>query len=125
LQNAETMLAPGTEQDKAEFEDESKKQISLYADQPIGIVQGLRGAYASLERDLLLAKDAIIAVPGEVMASGSATGAAKAVLRSSPTIILRPAIGASKAVGQTLLGAGNAMDRRNLRRMEEKYKHGR
>ena len=115
LQDAEATFSPT----EVELDEEEKKQISLYADQPVGVVQGLRGAWASLERDLLLARDAIVAVPGEVMASGSARDAAKAVLKSSPTIILRPAIGASKAVGQTLLGAGNAMDRDNLRRMEE------
>lgn len=121
LQSAETMLAPNNpgELPRPELEDASRNQISPYADQPIGVVQGLRGAYASLERDLLLAKDAIIAVPGEAMASGSASGAAKAVLKQAPTVILRPAIGASKAVGQTLLGAGNTLDRENWRRMEE------
>jgi autophagy-related protein 2 len=122
LQDAETMLGPNAGHDHREEEgmdEDAKKQISLYADQPMGVVQGLRGAYASLERDLLLARDAIIAVPGEVMASGSATGAAMAVLRQTPTIILRPAIGASKAVGQTLLGAGNTLDRDNWRRVEE------
>jgi autophagy-related protein 2 len=121
LQDTEKMLGQANEQERWEDqgEDEEKKQISLYADQPLGIVQGLRGAYASLERDLLLARDAIVAVPGEVMATSSATGAAQAVLRSAPTIILRPAIGASKAVGQTLLGAGNTLDRENYRRMEE------
>lgn len=130
LQNAETLLAPASSaehllhhhhhaRDDPDADDEVQKQISLYADQPIGVVQGLRGAYASLERDLLLAKDAIIAVPGEAMASGSAAGAAKAILRQAPTVILRPAIGASKAVGKTLLGAGNTLDRENWRRMEE------
>ena len=121
LQDTEKLLGQTNEQERWEDqgEDEEKKQISLYADQPLGIVQGLRGAYASLERDLLLAKDAIVAVPGEVMATGSATEAAQAVLRSAPTIILRPAIGASKAVGQTLLGAGNTLDRDNYRRMQE------
>lgn len=124
LQDTEKMLGQANEQDRWEDQGEGdeRRQISLYADQPLGIVQGLRGAYASLERDLLLARDAIVAVPGEVMATGSATGAAQAVLRSAPTIILRPAIGASKAVGQTLLGAGNTLDRENYRRMQEKYK---
>ena len=127
LQNTETMLSPGLSEEKWDelsIDDDSKKQISLYADQPIGVIQGLRGAYASLERDLLLARDAIVAVPGEVMASGSASGAAKAVLKQTPTIILRPAIGVSKAVGQTLLGAGNTLDRHNWRRMEEVSPHG-
>lgn len=119
LQNTEELLVTRERRQDGDEGEEGKKQISLYADQPLGIVQGLRGAYASLERDLLLARDAIVAVPGEVMASGSATGAARAVLKQSPTIILRPAIGASKAVGQTLLGAGNTLDKKNLRRMDE------
>ncbi|ETI23987.1 hypothetical protein G647_05794 [Cladophialophora carrionii CBS 160.54] len=122
LQNTEEIFVSRDERGDMDDDDESRKQISLYADQPIGIKQGLRSAYASLERDLLIAKDAIVAVPGEVMASSSAKGAAAAVLKQSPTIILRPAIGATKAVGQTLMGAGNMLDRQNLRRMDEKYK---
>src|SRR5207244_420492 len=81
-------------------ESEETKQISLYADQPMGVVQGLRGAYSSLARDLNLARDAIIAVPGEVMESQNAQGAAKAVLKRAPTIIFRPLIGSTKAIGQ-------------------------
>lgn len=118
LQNAEGMLVQNPSE-VIDPDDESKNMISPYADQPLGIVQGLRGGYASLERDLLLARDAIVAVPGEIIASGTAAGAAKAVLKQGPTIILRPAIGATKAVGQTLLGAGNALDKTNLRRVEE------
>ena len=103
----------------AELDEEEKKRISLYADQPIGVIQGLRGGYASLERDLLTAKDAIVAIPGEVMQSGTAGGAAQAVLRSAPTIILRPAMGVSKAVGQTLMGATNSLDPGNRRRVAD------
>ncbi|KAK5660152.1 hypothetical protein OQA88_13621 [Cercophora sp. LCS_1] len=102
--------------------DEEKKQISLYADQPLGIIQGMRGAYASLARDLSVARDAIIAVPAEVMESTNAQGAAVAVLKRAPTIIFRPAIGATKAIGQTLLGATNSLDPHNRRRVEAKYK---
>jgi hypothetical protein len=83
------------------------------------VVQGLRGAFSGLERDLLLARDAIVAVPGEVVESGSAKAAAKAVWKRAPTVILRPAIGVSKAVGQTLLGAGNTLDPSNRRKMED------
>ena len=123
LQNVEGVVAPQSKQPQSgstsDSDEEQPHQISHYADQPLGIVQGLRGAYASLERDLLLAKDAIVAVPGEIMAEGSATGAAKVVLKSSPTIILRPAIGVSKAVGTALLGAGNTLDKGNRRRIED------
>ena len=127
LQGAEDLLSQpsvhrpevsGGWEDAALDEDE-KEQISNYADQPVGVVQGLRGAYTSLERDLLLAKDAIIAMPGEVLESGTAGGAAKAVLKNAPTVILRPAMGVSKAVGQTLMGATNSLDPGNRRRIED------
>lgn len=123
LQGAEDLLnTPHAQlvsaEDDGMDEDEAKK-ISLYADQPVGVVQGLRGAFSMLERDMLVARDAIVAVPGEVVESGSAKAAAKAVWKRTPTVILRPAIGVSKAVGQTLLGAGNTLDPSNRRRMED------
>ncbi|KAI0008104.1 hypothetical protein F4779DRAFT_588984 [Xylariaceae sp. FL0662B] len=128
LQGAEGILVKQPEPrevigwDDEDLGTEEPKQISLYADQPTGVIQGLRGAYSSLARDLNVARDAIIAVPGEVMDSQSAQGAAKAVLKRAPTIIFRPLIGSSKAIGQTLMGATNALDPQNRRRVDEKYK---
>lgn len=124
LQGAEGMLGTQPEAREGNWEDddfdtEETKQISLYADQPTGVMQGLRGAYSSLARDLHVARDAIIAVPGEVMESQNAQGVAKAVLRRAPTIIFRPLIGSSKAIGQTLLGATNSLDPHNRRRIDE------
>ena len=126
LQGAEGILSPKHQRpdvsagwENAELEDEEKKHISLYAEQPVGVIQGLRGGYASLERDLLMAKDAILAMPGEIMESGSAGGAARAVLQSAPTVILRPAMGVSKAVGQTLMGATNSLDPANRQRADD------
>ncbi|KAK7724386.1 autophagy-related protein 2 [Diaporthe eres] len=106
--------------EEEDMEPEEKKQISLYADQPTGVVQGLRHAYSSLARDLNVARDAVIAVPGEVLERG----AARTVMSRAPTIIFRPAIGATRAVGQALMGATNALDPENLRRAEDKYKPG-
>ncbi|RAK77937.1 putative autophagy regulatory protein Atg2 [Aspergillus fijiensis CBS 313.89] len=126
LQGAEDLLsspnAPTVGQEDDFGDDEDAKKISLYADQPLGVAQGLRGGFRGLERDLLTARDAIVAVPGEVLESGSAKAAAKAVMKRAPTVILRPAIGVTKAVGQTLLGAGNTLDPSNRRKMEDKYK---
>lgn len=122
LQSAEGMLTDNQPRGNWEDDDmdpEDRKQISLYAEQPSGVMQGLRGGYHSLARDINLARDAIIAVPGEVMESASAGGAAKAVLRRAPTVIFRPAMGVSKAVGQTLMGATNSIDPQNRRRVEE------
>lgn len=98
---------------------DAPRALSNYADQPLGILQGLRGAIKSLERDLLVTKDVIIAVSTEARESGSLEGAAKAVARNAPTLILRPMIGASKAVSQTLLGAANSADPQNRRRLED------
>ncbi|KPM39051.1 Autophagy-related protein 2 [Neonectria ditissima] len=126
LQGAEEMLSE-TQQPDGTWEDddldpEEKKQFSLYADQPTGVISGIRGGYRSLTRDVNLARDAIIAVPGEVMGSQSAGGAARAVLKRAPTIIFRPAVGVTKVIGQTLMGATNSIDPHNWRRIEEKYK---
>lgn len=131
LQGAEGMLSNNAGEGSADaapiqggweeedMEAEEKKQISLYADQPTGVIQGLRHAYSSLARDLNVARDAIIAVPAEVMESRNAQGAATAVMRRAPTIIFRPAIGATRAVGQALMGATNALDPENLRRVDD------
>ncbi|KAL4932094.1 putative autophagy regulatory protein Atg2 [Aspergillus undulatus] len=121
LFNAQSGQPAGGDDDETD-EDEAARKISLYADQPLGIRQGLRGGFRGLERDLLLTRDTIIAMPADVQDSGSAKAAAKAVLKRAPTIILRPAIGISKAVGQTLLGAGNSLDPSNRRKIEDKYK---
>jgi autophagy-related protein 2 len=95
------------------------RAISHYANQPIGVMAGLRGAARHLERDLLTARDAVIAIPGEVMESGSAGGAAKAVIRRAPTVILKPALGATKAVSNALFGVSNALDSQSRRKMED------
>jgi len=123
LQGAEGILSPTRGSvamlDDEDDDGEEKKQISLYADQPLGIVAGARTGYAQLQRDLLTARDTIIAMPGEIMDSGTAQGAVKAMGKGLPTIILRPMIGVSKAVGQTLMGATNQIDPQNIRRNDE------
>ena len=128
LQGAEEMLVQDSSStrpeglsnwEEAEPDEDRNKQVSLYADQPVGVIQGLRGAYASLERDLLTAKDAIVAMPGEVLESNTTQDAARAIWRGAPTVILRPAMGVSKAVGQTLMGATNSLDSENRRRVED------
>ncbi|KAB8290776.1 hypothetical protein EYC80_008413 [Monilinia laxa] len=125
LQGAEDFLGPQDtplSHGNSSEEEEERKQISLYANQPIGVFQGLKGGYAGLQRDLVMARDAIIAVPGEVMEGGSAKGVLRAVRKHAPTVILRPAIGVAKGAGQVLMGATNTLDKRNLERADAKYK---
>lgn len=100
-------------------EEREQRAISAYANQPIGVLSGLRSARMHLERDLLTARDAFIAVQGELLDSRNPGSAVAAVARHAPTVILRPVIGASRAVGTTLLGVGNQIDRQNMRRIED------
>ncbi|KAJ8110632.1 hypothetical protein OPT61_g6571 [Boeremia exigua] len=102
--------------------DEEPRAVSNYANQPIGVRAGLRSAARHLERDLLTARDAVIAIPSEVMEQGSGVGVARAIARHAPTVILRPAVGATKALSNALLGVGNALDETSRRKIEDKYK---
>ncbi|KIW09026.1 hypothetical protein, variant [Verruconis gallopava] len=136
LEGAEGLLSPASDKnnynrssddwDTDEFARSSAREepraISNYADQPLNVVTGLRDAWQGLERDLATAKNAIIAIGGDVRESGSALGAVGAVARMAPTVILRPAIGATRGVGMALLGAGNMLDKDSRRKIEDKYK---
>ncbi|OCK85551.1 hypothetical protein K432DRAFT_421693 [Lepidopterella palustris CBS 459.81] len=137
LEGAENLLSPhaaspGSSSGFAGWEDiepshspgsfEEPRAISNYANQPIGVMAGLRGAARHLERDLLTARDAVIAIPGEAMESGSAGGAARALMRRAPIVILKPLLGGTKAVSNTLLGVSNALDPQSRRKIEDKYK---
>lgn len=93
--------------------------VSNYANQPLSVMAGLKSARRLLERDLLTARDAIIAVQGDVADSTSASDAVSAVIRHAPTIMLRPVIGASRAVGQTLMGVGNEVDKNWRKKVED------
>jgi autophagy-related protein 2 len=106
--------------DIASDDDESEQRlVSAYANQPLGLLSGLQTARRQLEHDLLTAKDALIAVQGEVMDSRGPGDAIAAVARHAPTLLLRPVIGATRAVGTTLLGVGNQIDRSNMRSVED------
>ncbi|KAK5163814.1 autophagy- protein 2 [Saxophila tyrrhenica] len=141
LQGAEGLLAPppsspsgrpgsarrspseqGWHEADDEDEEPERRAISAYANQPLSVFGGLRSARRYLEHDLLTARDALIAVQGEVLESAGPGSAAGVVARHAPTVILRPIIGTSRAVGTALMGIGNAIDRDNVRRVDDKYK---
>ncbi|CBX97824.1 hypothetical protein LEMA_P092330.1 [Plenodomus lingam JN3] len=103
-------------------DSEEPRAVSHYANQPLSVRAGLRSAVHHLERDILMARDAVIAIPQEVMEEGSGVGVARAIARHAPTIILKPALGATKAVSNALLGVGNALDQGSRRKVEDKYK---
>ena len=93
--------------------------VSHYAQQPLTVAAGLRSAARLLERDLASARDAIIAVGADVRESETAADVARAVARGAPAVVLKPAIGATRALGTALLGAGNALDKESRRKVED------
>ena len=130
LSGAEGLLGPPSSQapsdraknltsDADDDEDRENRAYSAYADQPLGVLAGLKSARRYLEHDLLTARDALIAVQGEILESSNPGSAAMAVARHAPTVMLRPVIGASRALGTTLLGVGNQIDRGGVKRMED------
>ncbi|KAL5119714.1 autophagy-related protein 2 [Pleosporales sp. CAS-2024a] len=126
LEGAEAFLAPqqptSWDGEDPDSSSDEARAVSHYANQPIGVRAGLRSAARHLEHDLLTARNAVIAIPAEVMEEGSGVGMARALARHAPTIILRPALGATKAVSNALLGVGNALDQGSRRKIEDKYK---
>jgi hypothetical protein len=72
-----------------------------------------------LIRNAKSAGDTVIAIPQEVAESGSAAGAGKTVLKAIPVAIIRPLIGASGAVSNTLMGIHNSLDSDQQRNIED------
>ena len=70
-------------------------------------------------RNAKSAGETVIAIPQEVAESGSAAGAGKTVLKAIPVAIIRPLIGASGAVSNTLMGIHNTLDSNQQRNIED------
>ncbi|KAF2663533.1 hypothetical protein BT63DRAFT_418995 [Microthyrium microscopicum] len=130
LQGAETMLSPAEnphEDDDGYLSSSpgrrpASRAVSSYANQPLTVASGLRNAARHLERDLMSARDAIIAVGTDIRESESAGDLVGAIRRSAPAVVLKPAIGTLRATGTALLGVGNSLDGQSRRRLEDKYK---
>lgn len=100
-------------------DSEEPRAVSNYADQPITVRAGLRSAARHLQKDLHTARDAIIAIPSEIMEEGTGVGLAKVLARRAPTVVLKPVQGATKFVSKTLLGVGNALDPQSRRKIDD------
>ncbi|KAK6340475.1 autophagy- protein 2 [Orbilia blumenaviensis] len=102
--------------------DAGATAFSPYADQPLGVYNGLVQARRGLTRNLNEAKEAIMRVPSEAAQGGSAKGAAAAVFRAAPTAVIRPMIGVTEAVHKTLHGIDNTIDKEKREKIRDKYK---
>jgi len=120
---AET-LAPFNEEQLTEASpEEIRNTISKYAEQPVGMTEGMQLAYKSLQQNFRSAAQTILAVPMEVYENSGQGGAMKAVVRAVPIAVLKPMIGASEAVSKTLMGLHNTLDPSIQLDNDAKYKH--
>ena len=102
------------------------KIISLYADQPLDIHQGLEEAYASLEKHLNVAYDTVWKNRQQNQDEDSdAIVAAVSAMKVAPIAIIRPLIGVTEALSKTFQGISNQVDKQNIRKVNDKYKTNR
>ncbi|AOA61242.1 Autophagy-related protein 2 [Komagataella phaffii CBS 7435] len=102
--------------------DESQKTISLYANQPTTMKEGLQLAYQSFGRNIDSAKRAISKASSKVSEDNRTSNIAYEVMKATPVVVLRPIIGTTEAVSKALLGGLNQFDPDNRSKSEDKYK---
>ncbi|KAH7341314.1 hypothetical protein B0J17DRAFT_593970 [Rhizoctonia solani] len=109
-----SMLAPsafaGNEEGDTDEEGSGDEMISRYSQQPRDVSEGVRSGAQALRRNATAAAQTILAIPMEVYEQTENEGPMRAVVRAVPIAVLRPMIGATEAVGQTLLGLRNSLD---------------
>ncbi|ANB14684.1 Atg2p [Sugiyamaella lignohabitans] len=93
--------------------------VSLYANQPGGVSEGLRSAYKSMGKNLTMARDAVADIGVDAAERGNAQGAAIAVMRAAPVVLIRPMIGATEAVSKTLMGVTNQIEPDQLQDVQD------
>lgn len=101
--------------------------VSLYANQPLNIQEGLEEAYRSLEKHLQVAYNMIWKQKDEYLQSINSTSpsaAAVSVAKIAPIAIIRPLIGTTEAISKTLQGLANQLDHDNIDELKDKYKSG-
>ncbi|KAL3233879.1 Autophagy-related protein 2 [Nakaseomyces bracarensis] len=105
-------------------EDGRPRVVSLYADQPLDVHQGLEEAYQALEKHLQIAYDTIWKTNKELrgMEGSGAKAAAITIARAAPIAIIRPMIGATEAIAKTLQGLYNQWDKSRVEDINDKYK---
>ncbi|SCW03862.1 LAFE_0H00672g1_1 [Lachancea fermentati] len=106
----------------SEEDSGNPKIISLYADQPATVHNGLKQARSSLEKNVYIAYDALKKAQNEIRESESAHDTAISLARAVPVAILRPLIGASEALSKALQGISNEIDEEQAVYLQDKYK---
>ncbi|QRV75478.1 autophagy-related protein 2 [Ceratobasidium sp. AG-Ba] len=111
--SASMLLPTGMGDEGGDLSDEGsgdERMISRYAEQPRDVREGIQSATRALRKNATAAAQTILAIPMEVYEQTENEGPIRAVVRAVPIAVLRPMIGATEAVGQTLMGLRNSLD---------------
>ena len=108
----------------AEILEDYPRRISLYANQPRNVQEGLGDAYISLGKHINMAYGTIKSTRMKLNQSDSLNSrtAIVSVAKVAPIVAIRPLIGATEALSKTLQGLSNQIDRSRLEEIRDKYK---
>ncbi|ORY84273.1 ATG C terminal domain-domain-containing protein [Protomyces lactucae-debilis] len=101
---------------------QAEAPVSMYANQPKNLRQGVSQAISGMSRNVATARTALAALPREIEEEEDARGAVRAAARSVPIAVIRPLIGTTEAISKTLLGLRNTMNPGQQKLNEDKYK---
>lgn len=119
LESAETML-----NDKSQSSQRVSVEhaISMYANQPRDLRQGVSQAMSGMTRNFATARDTIVSLPKDMEDQSDTRGAVQLAARSVPIAVIRPLIGTTEMVSKTLLGLRNTMNPEQRKLNDDKYK---
>jgi hypothetical protein len=96
--------------------------VSMYANQPHNLRQGVTQAINGMSRNVVTAGAALASLPRKIEGEEDARGAVRVAARSVPIAVIRPLIGTTEAISKTLLGLRNTMSPGQQKMNEDKYK---
>ena len=91
-------------------QNRSGTSVDRGARQPADVVEGLAKGYGSVQREVGIAVETVIAIPVRQYHQNGPLGAAKAVVRALPIAVLRPIAGLAEGLSYTILGLRNQVD---------------
>lgn len=119
LESAETLINNAGE---ASRPANRQSAVSMYADQPRDLRQGVSQAMTGMTRNILTARDTLVSLPKSIEEQTDARGAVQVAVRSGSVAVLRPFIGGTEMIAKTLMGLRNTMNPEQKRLNDDKYK---
>lgn len=119
LESAESLMHQNGETSR---HTDTAHAVSLYANQPRDLRQGVSQAISGMTRNVVTARDVISTLPRDLEGEQDTRGAVLLAARSVPIAVIRPLIGTTEMISKTLLGLRNTMHPEQRKMNDDKYK---